>query len=67
MYANMTQAEFKALRKLVNKAKKHVSAIGDCNEYETELEGKELLELQATAAELLKLTLIIENKYKTLK
>ncbi|MBD5302396.1 MAG: hypothetical protein HDS16_05310 [Bacteroides sp.] len=44
MYANITQAEFKALRKLTNKAKKHVTEIDNCNEYEAHLEA---LELQA--------------------
>ena len=63
MYANMTQAEVKALRKLVNKAKKHVSAIGDCNEYETHLESMELQALRETATELLNLATETQNKY----
>ena len=63
MYANMTYSEFKALRKLANKAKKHVSEIDKCNEYETHLEALELQALRETATELLNLATAIQNKY----
>lgn len=59
----MTHKEFAALRKLANKAKKHVAAIGQCNEYETSIEGMELQALREAATELLNLATEIQNKY----
>lgn len=59
----MTHEEFKALRKLANRAKKHIAAIGECNEYETSIERMELQALRETATELLNLATEIQNKY----
>ena len=66
MYAPMTYKEFAALRKLANKAKKHVAEIGKCNDHEAYLEEKELQSLRETATELLNLATEIQFKYKHL-
>lgn len=63
MYAPMTQKEFAALRKLVNKAKKHIAEIGKCNEFETHLEAFELQRLRETAVDLFNIATEIQNKY----
>lgn len=59
----MTYKEFAALRKLANKAKRHVSEIGKCNEFETQWEALTLQELRETATELLNLATEIQYKY----
>lgn len=63
MYAPMAQKEFAVLRKLANKAKKHIAEIGKCNEFETHLEALELQQLRETATDLLNLATEIQNKY----
>lgn len=63
MYAPMTYKEFAALRKLANKAKKHVTEIGMCNEYETHLEAIELQSLREVATELVNMTITLQWKY----
>lgn len=53
MATPMTQQEFKALRKLANRVKKHVTEIGNCNDFMLSVERIELQELRETATELL--------------
>lgn len=53
MATPMTQQEFKTLRKLANKAKKHVTEIGKCNDFMLSVERIELQELREAATELL--------------
>ncbi|MBD5237535.1 MAG: hypothetical protein HDS62_08420 [Bacteroidales bacterium] len=59
----MSYTEFSALRKLANKARKHVTEIGKCNEYETHLEALELQALRETSTELFAIATAIYYKY----
>lgn len=63
MESNMTYQEFATLRKLANKAKKHIAEIGKCNEYETRLVAMELQALREAATELLNTANEIYYKY----
>ena len=63
MTTPMTKQEFAALRKLVNKAKKCITNIGECNEYETHLEGMSLQALREVATDLLNLATEIQSKH----
>lgn len=56
MTTPITRIEWNTLRKLANRALKHVRNIGGCDETETTLEQSELQALIETATELLNTT-----------